>query len=264
MKKLFLLIVSASALLSCSNDDNGNTSKVLQKVVFYRDSPNARQWNFSNDLLTTITLPNGTIVEQFTYDNLNRVVRDVKYNDGTIIEINDIAYNADNTIKSINGLEYAYNAATRTYSYTYSGSFSLVCRVNSDLLAVDYSRTDTVTKDYHLTYVDGNMTSFEKSTNGTTEVLKNFHFDGDYFGNNPIYNAVLAVARVKSLTDPNFFIDNQTSKDIPNGFDKGTTDPYYYNYGSVPDSAVYQVGIEVLDSNNAFVEFYAFADYYYQ
>lgn len=116
-----------------------------------------------------------------------------------------------------------------------------------------------------MTYSNGNMTSFEKVNNNATDLVKNFRFDA-MLGENPIYNSVLAVARVKSLTDPSFFFDSQASKDMANGYDKGTTDPFFYNYGTIPDveSKHLQVGIEVLDSNNNFVEFYSFADYYYQ
>ena len=146
-------------LLSCGFDDNSSTSKVLQRIVFYRDSPNARQWNFSNNLLTSITLPDGSLAEEFIYDNQKRVIRDVKYTDGNIAETNNILYNPNGTIKSINGLEYDFDTATQTYSH--SGTFSMSCQVNPDFLAINYTRTGTDTKDYHMPYANGNMISFE-------------------------------------------------------------------------------------------------------
>ena len=264
MKKFITLFISTLSLLSCSNESKDNiNSKKIQKVVFYKNSSNARHWNFTNDLLKNITLADGTLAEEFIYDNKNRVVSNIIYTNGVATETNIITYNTDNTIKSINGLDYAFDTTTQTYTYSYSGTFTITCQVNSDKLAVNYTRTGSNAGEYHLVYTNGNMISFEKSTNGTTDLLKNFHFDGTY-GNNPIADAVLPVARIKSLTDPSFFIDNHTSKEMPNGFDKGITSPYYFNYGLIPGTALSQIGIEVLDSNNNFVDFYSFADYYYQ
>ncbi|MGC4040364.1 MAG: hypothetical protein QM710_06155 [Flavobacterium sp.] len=265
MKKLLMLFVLAATLISCSNnDDNTNTEKVLQKVIFYKNSANEKHWNFSDGLLRNITLADGTIVEEFVYDNQNRVVSDIKYANGIDGESTSVTYNADNTIKSIDGLPYTYNAATRTYAYSYVSNFTINCKVNENGLALDFLREGVGAGEYHMTYSNGNMTSFEKVAGGSIEITKNFNFTGEYFGVNPIYSAVIAVARVKSLTDPSFFVDCQASKDIPNGFDKGASDPNHYNYGAVPDSNLYMVGVEVLDSSNNFVGYYSFADYYYR
>lgn len=263
MKNIILTLLLTFTLFSCSNDDKNNTtSKVLEKVVFYRDSENERQWNFSNNLLQNITLADGSLAEEFIYDSKNRVIKDIKYNNG-IAQIDVITYNLDNTISTINNLPYSFNAATKTYTYSYGSNFTINCEVNSDMLAVNFTRTGTNAGVFHLTYSNGNMTSFEKVTNNTTEVLKNFNFETTLM-NNPIATAILAVARVKSLTDPNFFIDSPTSKEVPTGFDKGSSDPNYYNYGAIPEEKLYQVGIEVLDSNNNPVTFYSFADYYFR
>lgn len=266
MKKIILLFILVTTLFSCSdNDDAIVSASVLQKVVFYRDSPNERQWIIENGLLANITLADGTVAEEFVYDSQNRVIRDVKYTSGIATETTVITYNADDTINTINGLPYTYNASTRTYAYSYGSSFTINCQVNSDFLAVNYTRTGTNPGQYHMAYANGDMTSFEKITNSTTDTLKNFHFDGVY-GANPIYASVLSVARVKSLTDPSFFIDCHSSINMANGFDKGTSDPYYYNYGELPnmDGKLFEFGIEVLDSSNNAVDFYSFADYYYQ
>lgn len=263
MKNILLTIFLAFTVFSCSTDDKtSTTSKILEKVVFYRDSPNERQWNFSNNLLQNITLADGSLAEEFIYDTNNRVIKDIKYLNGSS-QTDVITYNLDNTISTINGLPYAFNGATKTYTYSYGSDFTINCEVNSDLLAVNFSRTGTNAGEFHMTYTNGNMTSFEKITNNATEVVKNFHFD-TILMNNPITKAVLAVARVKSLTDPNFFIDSQTSKEVPTGFNKGATDPNYYNYGAIPEENLYQVGIEVLDSNNNSVNFYSFADYHFR
>ena len=264
MKKIIFLFVLATTLLSCSDsDDSIVTSSDLQKVVFYYNTPNERQWNIENDILTNITLADGTVVEEFVYDSHNRLIRDIKYSGGSITGTDIITYNTDNTINTINGLPYSYNAATRTYTYSYGSSFAINCQVNSDFLVENFVRTGTDAGEYHMTYTNGNMLSFEKSTSGTTDVIKNFHFDGTY-GANPLFNAVIAVARVKSLTDPSFFIDCQPSTVMPNGFDKGTTDPYYYNYGMVLADRYYQIGVEVLDDNNNYAGGYSFAAYYFE
>lgn len=264
MNKIFTTIIIAFTLFSCSSDDSTNPDlKTLEKIVFYRDTANEKQWNFSNNLLQNITLADGSLAEKFIYDSQNRVVSNIKYSNGIVFETNTFIYNADNTIQKINGLPYTFNAATNTYTYSYASDFTINCEVNSDLLAVNFTRTGTNAGEFHMTYANGNMTSFEKITNGSTDVLKNFNFDTILMVN-PIADAVLAVARVKSLTDPNFFIDCQASKEVPTGFDKGASDTNYYNYGAIPENKLYKVGIEVLDSNNNFVNFYSFADYHFR
>ncbi len=262
MKRFLILLIVATTLFSCSTDDPTPTPSVLEKVVFYRDSANERHWNVSNNLLTSITLADGTLAEEFIYDAQNRLVSDIKYTNGVVTETDIITYNSDNTISSINNLPYTFNAVTRTYAYSYGSNFTINCTVNQDMLAVDFVRTGTNAGEYHMTYSNGNMNSFEKVTNGTTAVLKNFHFNGVY-GTNPIHDAVLAVARVKSLTDPGFFVDSQVSTTMADGFDKGSSDPNYYNYGEVIAHNYSQIGIEILDANNNFVDYYTFATYYY-
>lgn len=268
MKNFLILFILATTLFSCSsNDDSGITPpKVLQKVVFYKNSPNQRQWNFTNGLLASITLADGTVAEEFTYDALKRVTKEVKYTAGVQTEVNIITYNVDNTIKSVNALPYTFNAATRTYLYTYGSNYTINCVVNENMLAVDFERGGVNPGEYHMTYNNGKMTSFEKVANGSTEIVKNFHFDTNEPSLGLVYSGVLAVARVKSLTDPGFFIDCQVSISQPNGFDKGPLDPYYYNYGMITnmDGSLLEYGIEVLDSSNNPVGFYSFADYYYE
>lgn len=266
MKRLFSIILIAVTLFSCSNDDNSVPAPTdLQKVVFYRNSPEERHWNIANHLLTNITYADGTLAEEYTYDNLGRVTKETKYTTaGVVSETNVITYNEDNTIRTINSLPYIFNASTRVYTYSYGSNFTISCKVNSDFLVENFVRTGFNAGEYHMTYADGNMLSFEKGNSGVTEVTKNFHISGVSNMGTQFYNAILAVGRVKSLTDPNFFVDGQASKTIADGYDKGSTDPYYYNYGQIPDmhGKLLQVGIEVLDSNNNPVSSYPFADYY--
>lgn len=271
MKNIIALFVLATTLLSCSSsDDNATIPTVLQKVVFYRNSPNEKHWNINNDLLTNITLADGTVVEEFVYDTQNRLVTDIKYTNGVATETTTITYNANNIITSINGLPYTFNATTRTYAYSYGSNFTIDCKVNKDFLVVDFIRGGFNASEYHMTYSGADMTSFKKVANGSTELIKNFHFDQLY--TNPLQNAVLAVARVKSLTDPNFFIDSVVSTKIAGGFDKGASDPYYYSHGysssteTPPNHSIkdFSIGVEILDSSNNFVDFYSFADYYYE
>lgn len=272
MKNIISLFVLAITLFSCTdNDDSIVDSSDLRKVIFYYNSPNERQWNINNGLLTNITLADGTVVEEFIYDGQNRVISDIKYTGGIVSETTTIMYNADNTIQSINGFPYTYNSATRTYTYSYGSSFAISCQVNSDFLVENFVRTGTEAGEYHVTYSAGEIASFEKRNSGSTDIIKNFHFDASY-GVNPLYDAVLAVARVKSLTDPNFFVDGVASTRLAAGYDKGVADPYYYHYGlasstsNTPTHNIkdFSIGTEVLDSSMNSVAFYAFADYIYQ
>jgi hypothetical protein len=273
MKKIFFFLVIA-CFFSCSNDNSSQTtpSDILQKVVFYYNSPNESHWNINNGVLSNITLPDGTIIEEFSYDNQNRLISDSKYAGGITSETTTITYNADNTIQSINGLPYTYNAATKTYTSTYDSSFSISCQVNSDFLVENFVRNGTNAGEYHLAYTNGNMLTFEKINSDSSNTIKNFHFDDTSYGLNPLYNAVIAVARVKSLTDPYFFIDGVASKRIAAGFDKGMADPYYYHYGLASSTSNtpnhndkdFSIGVDVLNSSNNSINFYAFAEYYYQ
>ncbi|WP_445453934.1 hypothetical protein [Flavobacterium sp. 25HG05S-40] len=272
MNKILTLLVLATTLFSCSSsDDNVNTDSILQKVVFYRDSPNEKHWNIENGLLTNITLSDGTVVEEFVYDSQNRVINDTKYVNGIVSETNVITYTPNNTIQSINGLPYTFNATTRTYTYSYGSDFTINCVVNADQLAVDFVRMGSNAGEYHMSYFNGDMTSFKKVANNTVDVVKNFDFDAR-IGANPIYASVLAVARVKSLTDPNFFIDSVTSTNIAGGYDRGTSDPNYYSYGYTSSTTNnpthnikdFSIGIEVLDNSMNTVEFYSFAEYIHQ
>ena len=270
-KNLICLFIVAISLISCSSDSTVAPTQTLQKVIFYSGSANQRQWNISNDLLRNITLADGTIVEEFIYDSQNRLASDIKYTGGLVSETTTITYNADNTIQSINGLPYTYNSSTRTYTYTYGSSFAISCQVNSDFLVENFVRTGTNAGEYQMTYANGNMLSFEKINNGSTNLVKNFHFDDVSYGVNPLYNAVLAVARVKSLTDPNFLIDGVASTRVAAGFDKGSADPNYYHYGLASSTTTnpthnikdFSIGVEVLGSSNNSIDFYAFAEYYY-
>lgn len=269
MKKIFSIILIAVTLFSCSSDNDNDTvatPKKLRKIVFYRDSADERQWNISNGLLTSISNADGSLAEEFVYDTNKRVVADKIYTDGVITETTTITYDTDGIVQSINGLHYNYDTATSTYIYSYGSNFTINCKVNEDRLAVDFVRAGFKPSEYHMTFADGNMTSFRKVNNGGTDVLKNFHFNAGVPGRNDVYKAVLAVARVKSLTDPNFFVDCQASKKSPDSFDKGASDPYSYNYGQIPnmDGTLLQVGIEVLDNNNNPVSWYPFADYYFE
>lgn len=271
MKKIIFLFVLAATLFSCSSDDNNsNSNVVLQKVVFYRNSPNERHWNIENGLLTNIKLADGTLAEEFVYDTQNRVVRDIKYTNGTVTGTDVITYNSDSTIRTINGLPYTFDAATRTYDYTYGSNFTIHCQVNSDFLVENFVRTGAAAGEYHMDYSGGDMTSFKKMNSGSAEIVKNFHFDG--LLTNPLHNTILAVARVKSLTDPSFFIDSVASTRIAGGYDKGASDAYYYSYGYSSSTTTnpthndkdFSIGVVVLDNSMNAVGQYSFADYIYQ
>ena len=264
-----MLFIVASALFSCSSDDttSGNSQKVLQKVVFYKGTANERHWKFTNSQLTQITTSDGTLVEEFFYDAQKRLIKDVKYTNGVITDTDDITYNADNTISTIDALPYFYNAATKTYTYSYGSNFTIDCQVNSDMLVVDFVREGFNPSEYHIRYANRDMVSFKKVNSGISEIEKNFHFASHpvYTGGNQVFEAILSVAKVKSLTDPGFFADCQVSATTPEGFDCGTINPYYYNYGISPDTSgkLLQVDIEVLDPDNNAVDFYSFADYHF-
>jgi predicted RND superfamily exporter protein len=266
MKHFLLLLLSAFTLLSCSNDESSSTT-FLQKATFYRNSPNERQWNFNTQgQLVNITLSDGTVVEEFTYNAQKNLILDVKYTNGVVTESYAVTYNANDIITSINNINCYYNSVSKTYSYN-NGTTTINCSVTNDGLVAGYYKVSNTTaiaeSSYQIIYnTDGNMTSFEKALSGVTTVAKNFYF-GNETNDNPIDEAILAVSRVKSIIDPDFFIDSLSSKSIATGFDYGVSNPYHYNYGFTDSENYHQIGVEVLN-NQDLVEFFLFAEYYYK
>ena len=120
MKKIISLFVLAATLFSCSSDKNSSAgnSSLLKRVDFYPNKPNESHWNFNNlGLLDNITKQDGTLVEKFVYDSNNNVIKDTKYNNGSVVADYNVTYDSANIITSINcvAYDYVYSAAGFRY-----------------------------------------------------------------------------------------------------------------------------------------------------
>lgn len=138
MKKFLILFVLVTTLFSCSSDENSSVvnSSLLKRVDFYPNKPNESRWNFNNSgLLDNITKPDGTLVEKFIYDSNNNVIKDTKYNNGSIVADYVVTYDSANIITSINGVsyDYVYSATGFRYSYT-NATENFSCEINNDML----------------------------------------------------------------------------------------------------------------------------------
>lgn len=267
MKKIIFLFVLATTLFSCSSDDSSSVGNpnLLKRVDFYPNKPNETRWNFNNSgLLDNITKPDGTIVEKFVYDSNNNVIKDTKYNNGSIVADYVVTYDSANIITSINGVayDYVYSAAGSRYSYA-NATENFSCEINNDMLLTNYNYTNSgIEKKYETVYTNGNMISFQRTNDGTLDLVRNYSFGSNL--DNPLQIACLGVMKLKSLTDPEFFMDGIFSQSVvsSSSFEGSTT---HYNYGLLINSNnhLLQHDIEVYDGDT-FVEYINYSKYYYQ
>jgi hypothetical protein len=271
MKKIIFLFVLAATLFSCSSDENSSAGKssLLKRVDFYPNKPNESRWNFNNlGLLDNITKQDGTLVEKFVYDSNNNVIKDTKYNNGSVVADYNVTYDSANIITSINGVtyDYVYSAAGFRYSYT-NATENFSCEINNDMLLTkySYSNADSPEKKYDAVYSNNNMISFQRTNNGTVDLVRNYSFGSDTGNGNPLRNACLGVMKLKSLTEPEFFMDGIFSKSVVLALSFGTGNSIHYAYGLLTNSANHlsQHDIEVFNGVT-FVEYINYSKYYYQ
>jgi hypothetical protein len=271
MKKIIFLFVLAATLFSCSSDDSkpvGN-SNLLKRVDFYPNKPNETRWNFNiSGLLDNITKPDGTLVEKFVYDSNNNVIRDTKYNNGSIVADYVVTYDSANIITTINGQAYNYIYSAAGFRYFYSNATeNFNCEINNEMLLTEYTFSNTVSpeKKYEAVYNNSNMISFQRTNNGTVDLVRNYSFGPDTGNGNPLRNACLGVMKLKSLTEPEFFMDGIFSKSVVLTLSFGAENSIHYNYGLLTNATNHlsQHDIEVFDGDT-FVEYINYSKYYYQ
>lgn len=270
MKKYHLLLFLVFTLFSCSNNEESisSSSILLQKVVFYRNAPNENHWNFNNNgLLDNISKPDGTLIEKFIYDANNNVIQDDKYDNGILNMTYNIIYNSNNIITKINNVDYNYNASENKYYYT-NGTQIFNCQLNNDKLVTNYSLIDnnpsgTVEDTYQMVYVNDNMTSFQKTTNSVITTLKGFSYGNTI--ENPIRSGSLAVLKLKSLIEPDFFSNGVSSKLPIETSDFGSSNPITYNYGWLftPDEKRISMQMIEVFNGSTMINSFVYADYFY-
>lgn len=271
MKKFISILVLATTFLSCSNDDNNvsiNTN-LLKRVDFYPNTANERQWNFNSDgLLTTITDVDGNLIEKFVYDSNNNVIQDIKYSSGLATENYVITYNSSNKITSINTKSYNYSASENRYFYS-GGNETFSCTLNADGLATHYSEFfdfpeegNDIQTDYTFQYENGNLISMKGFGSSMSDLEVNFNFGTIV---NPLKNATLAVFKLKSILDPEFFSTGISSHNVKEVQSYAALNPATYSFGMLfyPNNKIELLTQENF-SNGVFQSSVTNSYYYYQ
>jgi len=272
MKKFLFLLFVTIVVTSC-NDDSSNeiipipSNGKLQRVDFLPGNPNETRWHFNEDgLLTSITKADGTLIETFAYDSNKNVIQNVKFT-GTTSTTYNITY-ASGFIAEINGENYNYSYVDHKYSFS-SGFTSLECKLGSnDFLKEAHSiyddGVDFYEDEYYLGYdANGNLT--------------HLFFHGPFIGNpentytydtahiNPILEGISSIAKAKSIYDPLFFRDGNSSVNTVTTMHYAAEDPesaiysYEYNANNLP---VTQTKNNY--SSGVFQNSYVAVKYYYQ
>lgn len=237
MRKFIPLFVLAATLLSCNSEDTNTTPNtgLLQRVDFYPGTAYERHWNFNSEgLLSSITSSNNELVESFVYDSNNNVIQDIKYHLGTPTETYLITYDSNNKITNINSKSYNYSAADNRYYYS-DGNETFSCELNADGLATHYSDFfdypddgDDIVADYTFQYVNGNMIGMFGFGTGLSEIELHFTYGAI---SNPLKNASLAVLKLKSLIEPQFFNTGISSNAVKETQSYASGDPETHSFG---------------------------------
>ena len=141
MKKLyFLLICFVVVCISCSSDSSSDSlnPNLLQRVDFYPGTTYERRWNFNEDgLLTSITKADGTVVENFTYDSLNRLISSTAVSNTGTTETHTFTYDSNDFVTTLDGVTINYDSSLDAY---YTGDLNTAYRLtklNNDKLLID-------------------------------------------------------------------------------------------------------------------------------
>lgn len=272
MKKFCYLILFVFAISSCSSDTNSTEEpnpNLLQRVDFFPNSQIERRWLFnSNGLLQQITKADGTIVQDFTYDDNNRLTSSTLINDNGINETHTFTYDSNGFVSSVDGAVVNFISTQNAY---YTGDLNQsyrLTKINNEKLLLE-GRTVTVDNDetgtqeifwseMQVVYSNNNITSFFPD-----ESCSFFTYDNK---NNPLRNATLAICRAFSFIPNSRWLDGQfNSYNNPITQNYCTEDPeshvfqYTYNSNNLPMTQTrddYYLGVYEYTTTSA--------KYYYQ
>jgi hypothetical protein len=245
MKKFCLLLFSLVTLLSCSTDSTNQTTtnpNLLQRIDFYPGLIIERRWIFNADgLLKEITKSDGTIVQDFTYDNNNRLINSTVFNNNSTSQTYIFTYDNNGFVNSVNGETVNYSSSLDAcYTGNLSQSYRLT-KINSNNLLVQginaYQDTDDngnpieIINDYIYVGYSNNNNIMNYSRN---EGCNSFTYDNN---SNPIRNATLAICRAFSFTENSTWVNGQyNSTNNPISLNFCSVDPeshiYHYTYNS--------------------------------
>lgn len=248
MKNCCYIFIAFFTLLSCSNDTTDQTTidpNLLQRIDFYPGLAFERRWVFNTDgLLKEITKSDGTLVQDFTYDNNNRLINSTVFNDNGFNQTYTFTYDNSNFVNSVNGETVNYNAGLDSY---YVGNLSQnyrLTKINSEKLLV-YGKTsyqdfdddgnpfETIWDEITVAFSNNNLMSYHPN-----DSCNYFTYDSQ---TNPIRNAILPICRAFSFIENSRWVDGlYFSPNNPLSHDYCSEDPesevynYTYNTNNLP------------------------------
>lgn len=248
MKNFCLFFIAVFTLLSCSNDTTDQTTidpNLLQRIDFFPGLTFERRWVFNTDgLLKEITKSDGTIVQDFIYDNNNRLINSTVFNDNGFNQTYTFTYDNNNFVNSVNGETVNYNVGLDSY---YVGNLSQnyrLTKINSDKLLV-YGKTsyqdfdengnpfETIWNEITVNYTNNNLMSYWPN-----DSCNFFTYDSQ---TNPLRNAILPICRAFSFIENSRWVDGlYFSPNNPLSHEYCSEDPesevynYTYNTDNLP------------------------------
>lgn len=248
MKNFCLFFIAVFTLLSCSNDTTDQTTidpNLLQRIDFFPGLTFERRWVFNTDgLLKEITKSDGTIVQDFIYDNNNRLINSTVFNDNGFNQTYTFTYDNNNFVNSVNGETVNYNVGLDSY---YVGNLSQnyrLTKINSDKLLV-YGKTsyqdfdengnpfEIIWNEITVNYTNNNLMSYWPN-----DSCNFFTYDSQ---TNPLRNAILPICRAFSFIENSRWVDGlYFSPNNPLSHDYCSEDPesevynYTYNTDNLP------------------------------
>lgn len=251
MKKILSIILLVLISISCTNPDTSSSidPTKLALVIFYPNTTAEKHFFFyETGLLKEIKKPDGTVLEQFTYDANGNLETNTLYTDGAVTMINTFTYDTDGHITSANGIPVNYDSAENTY-------IKNIVSVDENYTHTYYLNTEQllIRQEYQMTSPDGSEASQGYVSHFLNGNLIGYYdggaSDGDYQYDtkaNPFKAALLPVVRAIFITGSNVFpkinwcmgeysSDNNVAS---NGYDaEGPEDTIYeyeYNANNLP------------------------------
>ncbi|HRG17877.1 MAG TPA: hypothetical protein PLP39_02195 [Flavobacterium lutivivi] len=202
---LFFLVIIVS---SCSSDSSSTTDEpnpnLLQRVDFYSGTSFETRWIFNTDgLLSQINKADGTIVQDFIYDDQNRLTSSTKYNSPSPNQVYTFTYDANGFVATVNGVTVNYDSTLDAYYTGILNQNYRLTKINNEKLItnaktvfVEIEDGETIETEWYLinvNYLNNNITSYfpDESCNYLTHDEKI----------NPLRNATLAICRAFSFIE---------------------------------------------------------------
>jgi len=235
-------------LFSCSEstvtENTTNTTvnpTLLQRVDFYPGNINERRWFFNEyGLLYQITKADGTVVQDFSYDNSNKLISSVLFDNG-VATTHHFTYDSNDFLATVDGVIINYDTTLDAYYTGVLNQNYKLTKINSDKLLID-GKTASIEIEDGIPYetVWSHITVYYSNNN----IESYFPDDSCHFftydnKSNPLRNATLPICRAFSFVPYSSWI---------NGLNNSANNVLSHHYcAEDPESSVYNY---TYNSNN--------------